>query len=267
MKIGLIGCGNMGEAIVSRLARAKPAAARSIIATDVDKAKMRKVRPRYGVRVADSIGKVVGFADVIIIAVKPKDFDAVLLSMRPCISTGKTIISIAAGITTGYIEKRLGKRIAVIRAMPNMPAVIGEAVSSISAGKHAKKRDVNIARSIFSAVGEVVEVDEKLVDSVTAVSGSGPAYFFYFVECLIETAKELGLAERIAKRLALKTALGSAKLLAACGEEPGVLRAKVTSKGGTTEAAFKAFEAEDFRGIVKKAVRRAHQRSRELSRR
>ncbi|MBN1526716.1 MAG: pyrroline-5-carboxylate reductase [Candidatus Omnitrophica bacterium] len=265
MKIGLIGCGNMGEAIVSRLAGSTPASAQSIIATDVDKAKMNKVRSRYNVRVASYIRQVVRFADAIIIAVKPKDIDAVLEAMGPYLSSGKTIISIAAGITTGYIEKRIGKNVAVIRAMPNMPAVIGEAVSSISAGKYAAKRDVNIAKGIFSSIGDVVELNEKLVDSVTAVSGSGPAYFFYLTECLVEAAKELGLADRIAKQLAFKTALGSAKLLSSCGEGPAVLRARVASKGGTTEAAFRVLEKANFKGIVKRAVKRARKRSRELS--
>lgn len=264
-KIGLIGCGNMGEAIVSRLVGSKQAVRRSIMLTDIDKAKARKMCSRHGVRIAAVIAQVVDFADVIIIAVKPKDFDAVLQIMCPYLPSGKTVISIAAGITTGYIEKRLGEKTAVIRVMPNMPATIGEAVSSISAGKFATKRHMGIAKSIFSSIGDVVEVKERLVDAVTAVSGSGPAYFFYFVECLMEIARELGLADRVARHLAFKTALGSAKLLASCGEEPATLRARVTSKGGTTEAAFKILEEADFKGIVKRAVRRAHKRSRELS--
>jgi len=199
--------------------------------------------------------------------VKPKDFDKVLKDEICCsVSKDKLLISIAAGITTKYIESVVGKDIHVIRVMPNMAALVGEAISSISAGSSVSGEDMKLAKDIFSTIGDVVEVDENLVDSVTAISGSGPAYFFYLIEALIEASKELGLDEEIAKSLVLKTAIGTSKLLEVLKEEPSRLRAKVTSKGGTTEAALKVFETKNFKDIVRDAVKQAYKRSKELSR-
>ena len=263
-KIGIIGFGNMGEAIAARLRSRMSKPGKLLMVADVDKAKLKKARDRYKVLVADSNKKLASFSDVLIIAVKPKDFEALLREIAPFLSKAKFVISIAAGITTRYIEKRLGK-VAVVRAMPNMPAVIGEAISSISGGSFATKADMKMARDIFSSIGEVVEVDEKFVDSVTAVSGSGPAYFFYLMESLIEAAMALGIDEAKAKTLVFKTALGGAKLAEALGLHPGNLRAKVTSKGGTTEAALGVLESEGFKAMVKRAVTAARDRSRELS--
>ncbi len=261
-KIGIIGCGNMGEALISHLSKAVK---NRLVVNDIDTTKTKNMAAKYKVSVADN-KSLAEISDVLILAVKPKDFDSLLSEIAVNLAGNKILISIAAGITTKYIEKAVGKKIAVVRVMPNMPAIIGEAISSVSAGKWAKRKDILCAKEIFSAIGDVVEIDEKMVDSVTAISGSGPAYFFYLIESLIETAVDLGLEEKIAKKLAVKTALGSAKLLHILKEHPSILRAKVTSKGGTTEAAFKIFESREFKNIVKEAVRQAHNRSKELSR-
>ena len=209
---------------------------------------------------------VMKFADCIILSVKPKDFDSLLKNEVCCgVSKNKLLISIAAGVTTKYIEGIVGKDVPVVRAMPNMAAAIGEAITAISVGNAAGAQDLKLAREIFSTIGEVVEVDEKLIDCVTAISGSGPAYFFYLIESLIDAAVELGIDREIAKRLVLKTALGSAKLPQAMKEEPKALREKVTSKGGTTEAALKVFESKKFKNIVKEAVNEALKRAKQLS--
>ena len=264
-KIGVIGFGNMGEAIISRLVARISGSGKALMVADVDKTKLKKAHKRYKVLVADNNRALAIFSDVIIIAVKPKDFEALLREIAPFLSKAKIVISIAAGITTGYIEKHLAKKIAVIRVMPNMPAMIGEAISSISAGAFAARPHMKTVKDIFSSIGEVVEVDEKLVDGVTAVSGSGPAYFFYLMESLIEAAMALGFDEAKAKRLVFRTALGGAKLVEALGLHPKELRAKVTSKGGTTEAALGVLESEGFKAMVKRAVTAARDRSRELS--
>lgn len=266
-KIGVIGCGNMGEAIIRRVAAHAKNHARSITITDIDASRRAGMRRRYRVSVAGDARSVVAASDIVILAVKPRDFDGLLGEIRPIIGTRTLVISIAAGITTRYIEQRLGKRVPVIRIMPNMPAVIGAAISSVSAGRFAKPKDVAAAKEIFSLIGDAVAIEERLVDAVTAVSGSGPAYFFYLVESMVEAAKRLGLGEAAARELVTKTALGSAKLLAVSIEGPDVLRARVTSKGGTTEAAFTVFAAEDFKGMVARAVKRACARSKELSKR
>lgn len=265
-KIGIIGCGNMGEALLSRLSNIVEKSV-SLMVSEFDAKRRDYIQSKHKIIVEIDNNLVVKFADVIILAVKPKDFDGLLKNEICCgVSKNKILISIAAGVTTGYIEKIVGKDIPVIRVMPNMAAAIGESMSAISAGSSASAKDMQIAKEIFSTVGDVVEIDEKLIDAVTAVSGSGPAYFFYLIESLIDAAVAAGLDKDVAGRLVLKTALGSAKLLEALKEDPAVLRAKVASKGGTTEAAFKVFESKKFKDIVKKAVGAAQKRSKELSR-
>lgn len=261
--IGVIGCGNMGGELVKLLAgRVRRS---RLMAYDADPARRNAMR-RCKAVIAEDNSALAKQCDVVILAVKPKDIEGLLGQIKKFITKDKLLISIAAGITTGYIERSLGGSAAVVRAMPNMPARIGEGISSLSRGTFAKGSDIKIAKEIFSKLGDVIQADEDLVDAVTAVSGSGPAYFFYLIESMIEAAVDLGLSEEAAKRLVIKTALGSAKLLLAVKESPAELRAKVASKGGTTEAALHILESRDFKGIVKEAVKRAHSRSKELSR-
>ena len=264
-KIGIIGCGNMGEALLARLSSVVEKST-SLIVSESDAARRDAIQEKYRIIVAIDNNYLVKYSDVIILAVKPKDIDNLLKAEVCCgVSKDKLLISIAAGITTEHIENIVGKDVPVIRVMPNMPAVIGAGVSGISSGSAAKREHMEIAKEIFAAVGEAVEVDEELADAVTAISGSVPAYFFYLIEALIEAAGELGLDEDVAKKLVSKTALGSARLLEATKEGPSLLRAKVTSKGGTTEAAIKVFESKRFKDMVKEAVKRACKRSKELS--
>ena len=264
-KIGIIGCGNMGEAILKGLSKViEPST--SIYVSEYDEKRREVIQDKYKVIVSIDNNYIVKYSDVIILAVKPKDFAALLKSEVCCgVSEKKLIISIAAGITTQYIEKIVGREIPVIRAMPNMAAVIGESITSLSAGSSANKEHMKLASEIFSVIGDVVEIDESMVDAVTAISGSGPAYFFYLVESMLEAARELGLKDDIARRLVTKTALGSARLLESTKEDPALLRAKVTSKGGTTEAAFKVIEAAFVKRAMKEAVKKAHDRAKELA--
>ena len=264
-KIGIIGCGNMGEAILSRLSNVLEKSV-SIMVSEFDAQRRDYIQSKYKIIVEVDNNEVVKFADVIILAVKPKDFEGLLKNEVCCgVSESKLLISIAAGITTKYVEKTVGKDIHVIRAMPNMGAIIGRSITSISAGISATGDDMKLAKEIFMTIGDVVEIDEGFVDSVTAVSGSGPAYFFYMTEALIEAARATGLKEDIARQIVLKTAFGSATLLETLNEDPALLRAKVTSKGGTTEAAIKVFESKKFKSIIKDAVKAAKERSKELS--
>jgi pyrroline-5-carboxylate reductase len=264
-KIGIIGCGNMGEAILSRLVKVAEKSA-SIMVSELDRRRRAHLQEKYRMIIETDNNAVVKFSDILILAVKPKDFDGILKQEVCCgASKDKLIISIAAGITTAYIEKILGADVPVIRAMPNMGAIIGDAITSLSAGKAARKEHLESAKQIFSIIGDVVEVDEQLVDAVTAVSGSGPAYFFYFIESLYEAAEELKLPRATAKRLVLKTALASVRLLHELKEEPEALRKKVTSKGGTTEAAFSVLEYKKVKKIIKQAVKEACRRSKAIS--
>ena len=265
-KVGIIGCGNMGEALLGRLANVIEKST-SIMVSEFDAKRRDYLQGKYKMIIEIDNNELVKFSDVIIIAVKPKDFESLLKNEICCgVSSKKLVISIAAGITTKYIERVIGKDVPVIRAMPNMGALIGHSVSSLSAGSSVKKEDMELAKEIFSLIGDVVEVEEKLVDAVTAVSGSGPAYFFYFIEALYEVAEELELPPDVAKKLVLKTALGSVKLLQDLKEEPAALRKRVTSKGGTTEAAFKVLERKKVKDIIKAAVKDACKHSKKLSR-
>lgn len=266
-KIGIIGCGNMGEALFSRLSKVMEKSV-SLMVSELDAARRAAIQEKHKIIVEIDNNYLVKYCDVIILAVKPQDLENVLRQEICCgISEKKLLISIAAGITTKYIESTVGDRIPVVRAMPNMPAVIGEAVTAICAGSGAAKKDVELARQIFSTIGDVVEVEEKDMDTVTAISGSGPAYFFYLIEALGEAAVKLGLAKETAKELAIKTAVGSSKLLDGLKEDPAVLRKKVTSKGGTTEAALKVFDKKKLKKIVEEAATAARERSKELSKR
>ena len=265
-KIGIIGCGNMGEALLSRLVKAIQKST-NLMVTEMDAVRRDVIETKYKMIVGIDNNYLVKYSDIIIIAVKPKDFDKLLKEEVCCgVSKDKLIISLAAGITTKYIEKIVGKDIPVVRAMPNMGALVGESITAISGGKAAGKGHLAVAREIFENIGDVIEVEENLVDSITAVSGSGPAYFFYLMESLIEAAEELGLDKASSERLVYKTALGSARLVHALKAHPLLLRGRVTSKGGTTEAAFKIFESRKFKSIVKEAVKKAAKRAKELAR-
>lgn len=264
-RIGIIGCGNMGEALLGRLAGVLEKST-SIMVSELDAKRRDYLQNKYKMIIEIDNNEVVKFADVIILAVKPKDFDELLSGEICCgVSKEKLVISIAAGITTKYIEKLVGEDIPVVRAMPNMGALVGQAVSSLSRGTSAGEEHMRLAKEIFSLIGDVVEVDEKLVDAVTAVSGSGPAYFFYFIESLLEAAEGLGLPKDVARELVIKTALGSVKLLIELKEDAVVLRQKVTSKGGTTEAALRVFESKKIGQAVNAAVKEACKRSKKLS--
>ncbi|MCX5716681.1 MAG: pyrroline-5-carboxylate reductase, partial [Candidatus Omnitrophica bacterium] len=231
-KIGISGCGNMGSAIVHKIVGL------GIISVfDTNKGKLKTVTSidKKSIKSASDNKKLARSVDVLILAVKPKDITVVLDDIRDELPPRTLLISIAAGVTTKFIEKQLGKKIAIIRVMPNMPALIGAGISAICKGTFAVKKDIAEAKALFLKLGQVVEVKEDLMDAVTAISGSGPAYFFYLTEVLTTAGIGLGLDKETAHKLAVETAFGSAKLLKETGEKAGALRARVTSKGGTTE--------------------------------
>ncbi len=253
--IGIIGVGNMGRAIASRLNK-------RILISDADVKKLRSAKKKNTL-IARSNIDLARRANIIILAVKPQNIARVLKEIAP-FSKGKLIISIAAGIKTKFIEKRISKA-RVIRVMPNMPAIVGKGVSALAKGRSASKKDLAAARPIFSALGEVVEVPESLIDAVTAVSGSGPAYYFLLTEALQKGAAALGLDKRLASQLAKATFIGAAEVAKNTNISATDFIKKVASKGGTTEAALKQFKKTGFERIVKQAVKAACNRSRRLS--
>lgn len=258
--IGIIGCGNMGSALVLGLRKA----GYPVLAYDADPKKRRAVR-RLGARIAESNGDLARKTRSIFLAVKPQQMDGVLKELRPRLHAFSLLVSIAAGISTRWIERRVGNGIHVVRVMPNMPAQQGKGMSVVCAGSRASSRDLVAVKKWFSTVGAVETVPEKWMDAVTAVSGSGPAYFFFLIEQMSQAGRELGLPRAQALTLAVRTAEGAARM-ALTGVDPAVLRAAVTSKGGTTEAAFRLFEKRGFGKIIREGVQAAARRSKEISR-
>ncbi len=260
-KLGIIGGGNMGEAILNCVRKQY-----SVLVSEKDKTRAGHLQTTYYIKI-ETLKTVVETSEIVLIAVKPQDFEDVLREIKPWIDERKLVVSIAAGITTAYIEKIFGKNVRVIRTMPNMPAMIASGITAVCPGRYAKKTDVETACKIFNHLGKTVIVQEQEMDAITAVSGSGPAYLFCFLECLMKAAQALGLKEDLSKELVASTFLGSALLLDQQKADPGALRAKVTSKGGTTEAALAIFEKNKLEEIIAQALQAARKRAEELSRR
>ncbi len=255
--IGIIGAGNMGGAIALSLKQ-------KVIVSDKDSSRKKALKSRKVLFTKDN-KELAGRAEVIIIAVKPQEIKELLNGIKP-FTENKLIITIAAGIETRIIEKYLAQKARVVRVMPNMGLACGKGISAVCKGRFARKSDIRKAVDIFSKSGEVVEVKEKDMDAVTAVSGSGPAYYFIFTDMLERAALSCGLDGKIAKKLALMTFAGSA----ACAEESCIslkeLAGTITSKGGTTEAALKVFKKKNLDKTLKMAVKSARDRSRRLRR-
>jgi len=266
-RIGFIGGGNMAEALIKAVLFAELYKAEEIIVSDIVKERLSYLEDVYAVQAGASNAAVAGGVDILILSIKPQQMEEALESIKDSVKEDTLVISIAAGVKTGKIASVLGDK-AIIRVMPNTPALISEGAAALYATEKAKSR-LEEAKKIFDSAGKAVVVeDEGLMDTVTAVSGSGPAYFFLLIEEMIKSGVELGLSEEMCRELVLQTAKGASML--ACegekrGEGPGELRRKVTSPGGTTEAALKVFSDGSFGALVLSAVKRAYERSRELS--
>lgn len=258
-RLQIIGGGRMGEALLGGLLDGGWADASELVVVEKVASRRSDLTALFpGVTITDA--PVV--ADGAVIAVKPNDVAATCADLA---AVGVTrVLSIAAGITTAALEAALGSGIAVVRAMPNTPAVVGAGAAAIAAGPSASDADLDWASSILGAVGVVVRVDESKLDAVTGLSGSGPAYVFLMAETLIEAGVLVGLTREVAEVLAVQTLLGSAKLLESSDEHAAALRAQVTSPGGTTAAGVRALEAGGFRSAILDAVSVATERSREL---
>jgi pyrroline-5-carboxylate reductase len=267
MRIAFLGGGNMASALIGGLV-AQGTDARSIAVVEVSPAARERLGARYPVHVATAPDAAVQRADVLVLAVKPQNMRSALASISGVLH-GKLIVSIAAGITLDALSRWLGGHSRLVRCMPNTPALVGAGITALFAPPEVDGADRQKAESIMRAVGEVVWVpEERLLDPVTAVSGSGPAYVFWFIEQLAAAAEKLGLSKETSMKLALHTVLGAAKLAASSEESPATLRKNVTSPGGTTEAALRVFDeeklAERFRRALEAASRRGAELGREL---
>jgi pyrroline-5-carboxylate reductase len=237
---------------------------RSIVVVELSAAARERLGARYPVHIAAAPDAQMQRCEIVVLAVKPQDAKAALASIAAIVKD-KLLISIAAGVTLDTLSRRLGGHRKLVRCMPNTPSLIGAGIAALYAPPEVSAQERAAAESILAAVGEVVWVgDERLLDPVTAVSASGPAYVFWLIEQLAASAEKLGLARETSMKLALHTVLGAAKLAASSGEPPAALRKNVTSKGGTTEAALKIFEEEKLAERFMRAVEAASRRATEL---
>ena len=261
--VGIIGVGNMGEALLAGLIQAgHPASA--ICITDKREDHSSKLVAQYGVT-NQSLSGIGAECEIILVVVKPQDLASTLESLKPTLGPRALIVSFVAGKTIAGIESIIGNSHAVIRVMPNTPTLIGKGMAAISPGSHATTDDLGFVRHFLGSSGKVVEVEERLQDAVTATSGSGPAYFFAFVEAMVEGAKKLGLSDEVATELTVQTLIGAAGMLAESGKDAKTLRENVTSPNGTTFAALQSFEASNLNSIVAEAMNAAAKRSAELA--
>jgi pyrroline-5-carboxylate reductase len=261
VRIAFLGGGNMATALIGGLI-AKGTEARSIAVVEVSPAARERLGARFPVHIATAPDAALERSDVLVIAVKPQDAKAALRSVGV---QKQLVISIAAGVTLETLSRWIGGHRRLVRCMPNTPALIGAGIAGLYALPEVSADERKTAETILGAVGEVVWVpEERLLDPVTAVSASGPAYVFWFIEQLAAVGTKLGLTEEVAKKLALHTVLGAAKLAVSSGEPPATLRKNVTSKGGTTEAALKVFDEERLAERFARAVAAASQRATEL---
>jgi len=263
--LGFIGAGNMAEALCRGVISAGLFPAERIAAGDPSEARRRLFAETLGVHALDDNAAVVNGSPTVVLAVKPQAMDDVLAEIGPLLGPERLVISIAAGVRIARIEAACRPGCRVVRVMPNTPLLVSAGMSALAAGTHAGADDLEAAARLFRCAGEAVFVDETALDAVTAVSGSGPAYFFYLVEAMIEAGVAEGLERDLAAKLAARTLLGAGQLLAESPHEAAELRRRVTSPGGTTEAAVGVMREKGVREALVAAVRRAAERSRELA--
>ena len=261
--LGFLGYGNMGSAILEGLIQQVVVSPKQVAI--YDPAPERRIEAeKLGVAIAESAAGLAARTDVLVLAVKPQAMGAALKDLGDSLGADALVISIAAGISIAYLQERLGTDRRVIRVMPNTPALVKAGAAGFALSATCTEGDAQTARTIFESIGMADQVDEGDIDAVTALSGSGPAYFFYMVESLVKAAVAEGLNEAVATKLAGQTLLGAGMLLRASGDSAAILREKVTSKGGTTEAALRRFGEKGFEDVIAAGVHAAAERSREL---
>lgn len=262
--LAFLGVGNMAEALIRGLLTAKVAAPEHLIATARRQERADEIANAYGIRTSTDNIAACKDADVILLCVKPQALDKLLDQVAPAIDSHKLVISIAAGVPMAALERKLGAGTRLVRAMPNTPALVGMGACAIAPGEHATEDDLKLASSIFEAVGISTVVEENLLDAVTGLSGSGPAYIFLIIEALSDAGVKVGLPRYTALKLAAQTVLGSAQLLIQTHAHPGQLKDQVTSPGGTAIAGLHTLEAGGLRTTLINAVEAATRRAREL---
>ena len=262
-QVGLVGVGVMGEALISGLVSSRFPKSQ-IVFTEKRSDRAREISSKYGAREVD-LSDLVKSSDVILLVVKPQDLGELLASISSDLNKKALLVSFAAGKTTKFIAEKVGSKVAVIRVMPNTPTLIGLGMAAISIGESVSQEQSKFVVDFLATCGKVISIDENLQDAVTAVSGSGPAYFFAFVEEMIKSGIALGLTSEQASTLAIQTIVGSAAMLEQSGKSATTLRENVTSPNGTTAAALKVFSEANLGEIISRAMTAARDRSQELA--
>jgi pyrroline-5-carboxylate reductase len=263
-RIAVLGAGKIGEALLAGLlAAGQPAD--ELVFTERHADRARELTERHGVRGVE-VGEAAAVADVLVVAVKPQDIAPVLAELGAVVRPGTLVVSLCAGLPTALFEHALPGGTPVVRVMPNTPMLVGEAMSAISGGSHATDDHLATVEKMLGSVGRVVRLPESQQDAVTALSGSGPAYFFFLVEAMIDAGILLGLPRAVAADLIVQSAVGAARMLRESGEHPVILREAVTSPAGTTIAAIRELERHGVRAALLAAIEAARDRSVELGR-
>ena len=262
-RVAVLGTGKMGEALLSGMLRGGLSAG-DVVVTARRPERADVLRERYGVEVLSNV-EAAGRADTLILTVKPQDMAALLDELAPHVPAERLVVTAAAGITTGFIEARLSDRTPVVRVMSNTPVLVDEAMSAISAGAHATEEHLRVTEELLGHVGRTIRVPESQQDAVTALSGSGPAYFYFLVEAMTDAGILLGLPRQVAHDLIVQTAIGSAVMLRDSGEHPVKLREAVTSPAGTTISAIRELEKHGVRAAFLAALEAARDRAREIA--
>jgi pyrroline-5-carboxylate reductase len=262
--LAFIGGGNMAEALIKGAINAHLVASNQILVTDIVPQRLEYLQKTYRIVPVSENRQAVEKAGIVVLAVKPQDMETVLRDIESAVTDTKLLVSIAAGVPIARIQRGLGKPARVVRVMPNTPALVQQGAAALCRGEQATSEDLKIAQTIFDAVGRSVVVSESLMDAVTGLSGSGPAYIFVLIEALADGGVRVGLPRDVALMLAAQTVLGAAQMVLETGEHPGRLKDKVTSPGGTTISGLHALERGGLRGIIMDAVAEATKRSQEL---
>jgi len=261
--IALLGGGQMAEALIGGILASQPAAISRLFATDPLPQRRDRLKSEFGIRVGEDNGEAVAWADIVILSVKPQVIDAVMEEVKEGM-IGRLVISIAAGVPIRRLSARLAKGVPLVRVMPNAPALVRAGVSALAFGPDVSAEQQAYARTLFEAIGKVVVVEEHLMDAVTGLSGSGPAFVFVAIEALADGGVKAGLPRAVAEQLAVQTVLGAARMVLETGKHPGQLKDMVASPGGTTIAGLHELERGRLRACLIAAVEAATKRSEEI---
>ena len=264
MKIGFIGCGNMASAIMKGIIANGIIEAKDIIGADIFAPSREKAKETLGIEVAQSNREVATWSDVFVLSIKPQFYQEVIAEIKDCVKDGQVVITLAPGKTLAWLEEQFGKKVKIIRTMPNTPAMVQEGMTAACPNAYVTAEELELVCSLLKGFGEVEVVPEKMIDAVVAVSGSSPAYVFMMIEAMADAAVAEGMPRKQAYKFAAKAVMGSAKMVLETGMHPGELKDMVCSPGGTTIEAVKVLEEAGFRGALMDAMEVCAEKSRNL---